>query len=169
MADRGGAAAKSTRSADRRGARRWLPPRRERRAAAFPRLLLPHSGGPGPHAPGGAYNYVANGLMIGGFGLVAWPAHWGNTGVMTFVVNQDGEIYEKDLGPTTAAVAKAMTRFDVDTTWQKVGAPARLPGRQTKTERTRMSSVTERPRYGSDRGLQHHSSSTHGVGSEWRH
>jgi hypothetical protein len=84
--------------------------------------------GQGPHAPGGAYDYVVNGLMIGGFGLVAWPARWDSTGVMTFIVNQDGEIYQKDLGPTTAAVAKAMTRFDPDSTWQKVGAPAPIAG-----------------------------------------
>ncbi len=84
--------------------------------------------GQGPHAPGGAYDYVANGLMLGGFGLVAWPAHWGNTGVMTFVVNQDGDIYEKDLGSATATIAKGMTRFDPDPTWQKVGAPAPITG-----------------------------------------
>jgi hypothetical protein len=84
--------------------------------------------GQGPHAPGGAYSYVANGLMLGGFGLVAWPSQWGNTGVMTFVVNQDGEIYQKDLGPRTAAIAKAMTRFDPDTTWHKVGAPTPIAG-----------------------------------------
>jgi hypothetical protein len=84
--------------------------------------------GQGPHAPGGAYDYVANGLMLGGFGLVAWPATWGSTGVMTFVVNQDGEIYQKDLGPTTAKLAKGMTRFDPDATWRKVGAPAPIAG-----------------------------------------
>jgi hypothetical protein len=84
--------------------------------------------GQGPHAIGGAYDYVANGLMLGGFGLVAWPAQWGSTGVMTFVVNQDGEIYQKDLGPTTPTIAKGMTQFDPDTTWQKVGAPAPIAG-----------------------------------------
>jgi hypothetical protein len=84
--------------------------------------------GQGPHAPGGAYDYVANGLMLGGFGLVAWPSHWGNTGVMTFVVNQDGEIYQKDLGPTTPKLAKSMTRFDPDATWRKVGAPTPIAG-----------------------------------------
>jgi hypothetical protein len=84
--------------------------------------------GQGPHAVGGAYDYVVNGQMLGGFGLVAWPAQWGNTGVMTFVVNQDGEIYQKDLGPKTAAIAKGMTRFDPDATWQKVGAPAPIAG-----------------------------------------
>jgi hypothetical protein len=84
--------------------------------------------GQGRHARGGAYDYVVNGLMLGGFGLVAWPAHWGSTGVMTFVVNQDGEIYQKDLGPTTAATANATTRFDPGPTWQKVGAPAPIAG-----------------------------------------
>jgi hypothetical protein len=82
----------------------------------------------GPHAPGGAYEYVANGLMLGGFGLVAWPARWGNSGVMTFVVNQDDTIYAKDLGPKTAEIAKAMTRFDPDGSWQKIGTPAPIAG-----------------------------------------
>jgi hypothetical protein len=84
--------------------------------------------GQGPHAPGGAYGYVVNGQMLGGFGLVAWPARWGNSGVMTFIVNQDGEIYAKDLGPGTAGIAAAMTRFDPDRSWQKVGAPAPIVG-----------------------------------------
>jgi hypothetical protein len=82
----------------------------------------------GPHATGGAYGYIVNGLMLGGFGLVAWPAQWGNTGVMTFIVNQDGEIFEKDLGPTTPTIAKGMTRFNPDDTWRKIGAPAPLAG-----------------------------------------
>jgi hypothetical protein len=84
--------------------------------------------GQGPHAPGDAYDYVVNGLMLGGFGLVAWPAQWDNTGVMTFIINQDGQIYEKDLGPMTAKLAKGITRFDPDSTWQKVGAPAPIAG-----------------------------------------
>ncbi len=86
--------------------------------------------GQGPHAPGGAYDYVVNGLALGGFGLVAWPARWGNSGVMTFIVNQDGEIYQKDLGPRTAAIAGAFTRFDPDKTWQKIGAPAPVAGEE---------------------------------------
>ena len=57
--------------------------------------------------------------MIGGFGLVAWPSIWGSTGVMTFIVNQDGDLYQKDLGPRTAEIAKTMARFDPDDTWQK--------------------------------------------------
>lgn len=84
--------------------------------------------GQGPHAPGGAYDYVQKGAMIGGFGLVAWPAKWGNSGVMTFIVNQDGEVYEKNLGPEGAAIARAMTRFDPDESWTKLGAPAPVAG-----------------------------------------
>ena len=72
--------------------------------------------------------------MLGGFGLVAWPAQWGNTGVMTFVVNQDGEIYQKDLGLTTPKLAKGMTRFDPDATWQRVGAPAPIAGEASESD-----------------------------------
>ncbi|MGH8064097.1 MAG: DUF2950 domain-containing protein [Candidatus Entotheonellia bacterium] len=72
----------------------------------------------GPDAPGGAYDYMVNGEMLGGFALVAYPATWGNSGVMTFMVNHDGVVYQKDLGPNTAAVARAMTRFDPDKTWK---------------------------------------------------
>jgi hypothetical protein len=74
----------------------------------------------GKNAPGGAYDYVARGRMIGGFAAVAWPARYGDTGVMTFMVSHDGVVYEKDLGPDTAARAAAMTRFDPDSSWQKV-------------------------------------------------
>jgi hypothetical protein len=71
----------------------------------------------GKHAPGGKYDYVINGRMIAGFALVAWPAEWGNTGVMTFIVNQQGNVYQKNLGPKTAKIAKAMTTYDLDDTW----------------------------------------------------
>ncbi|MGD0261395.1 MAG: DUF2950 domain-containing protein [Verrucomicrobiota bacterium] len=71
----------------------------------------------GKHAPAGKYNYIINGHMIGGFALVAWPEEWGNTGVMTFVVNQQGKVYQKNLGPKTPSIAKAMTTYDPDTTW----------------------------------------------------
>jgi hypothetical protein len=74
----------------------------------------------GKNAQGGAYDYVARGRMIGGFAAVAWPAKYGDTGVMTFIVSHDGVVYEKDLGPNTAALAAAMTRFDPDSSWQKV-------------------------------------------------
>ena len=72
----------------------------------------------GKHAPGGKYNYVINGNMIGGFALVAWPAEYGNSGVMTFIVNQQGRVYQKDLGPKTGKLAPAMKRYDPDSTWQ---------------------------------------------------
>lgn len=74
----------------------------------------------GKHAPGGKYNYIINGHMIAGFALAAWPAQWGNTGVMTFIVNQDGLIYEKNLGAKTASVAEHMTAFDPDDSWTVV-------------------------------------------------
>jgi hypothetical protein len=71
----------------------------------------------GKHAPGGKYNYIINGHMIAGFALVAWPAEWGNTGVMTFIVNQRGKVYQKCLGPRTSSIAQAMTTYDPDNTW----------------------------------------------------
>jgi hypothetical protein len=74
----------------------------------------------GPNAPGGEIDYVINGKMIGGFALVAYPAEYGNSGVMTFVVNHAGQVYQKDLGERTEAIAKRMTRFDPDQTWKKV-------------------------------------------------
>ena len=76
--------------------------------------------GQGPDAPGGATDYVARGHMIGGFGLVAFPAQYGVSGVMTFIVNHDGVVYQKDLGPSTAARAQQMKLFNPDTGWQKV-------------------------------------------------
>jgi len=76
--------------------------------------ILTHQG---KHAPGGKYDYIINGRMIGGFALVAWPDEWGNTGVMTFVVNQQGKVYQKNLGPKTAKTAKAMMCYDPDSSW----------------------------------------------------
>jgi hypothetical protein len=74
----------------------------------------------GPHGRDGAYNYLAHGKMIGGFALVAYPAEWGNSGIMTFIVNQDGVVFQKDLGPKTRALAQAMTTYDPDSTWTSV-------------------------------------------------
>ncbi len=74
----------------------------------------------GKHAPGGKYSYIINGHMIAGFALVAWPAEWGNTGVMTFIVNQQGKVYQKNLGPKTAKLASAMTSYDPDSNWTPV-------------------------------------------------
>jgi hypothetical protein len=74
----------------------------------------------GPAAHGGAYDYVVRGNMIGGFALVAYPATYRNSGVMTFLVNHDGTVFEKDLGPRTDKLAEEMTSFNPDSTWKKV-------------------------------------------------
>jgi len=71
-------------------------------------------------ARGGAKNYVVSGKMIGGFAFVAYPAEYGNSGVMTFMINQDEVLLEKDLGKTTVQTATAMTEFDPDTNWRPV-------------------------------------------------
>jgi hypothetical protein len=76
--------------------------------------------GQGPDARGGAYSYIAQNRMIGGFALVAWPAAYGNTGVMTFLVNHDGVVLQKDLGPGTAAAVKGMTVFNPDKGWKPI-------------------------------------------------
>lgn len=78
--------------------------------------------GQGSDAPGGALNYVVKGKMIGGFALIAWPAEYGNSGVMTFLVNHAGTVYQKDLGRRTEFVARRITLFDPDQTWKKVDA-----------------------------------------------
>ena len=74
----------------------------------------------GPNAPGGAVDYVVRGNMIGGFGLVAYPAEYGTSGIMTFIINNDGDIYERDLGSGTGRIASRMTTFNPDHTWRKV-------------------------------------------------
>lgn len=74
----------------------------------------------GPHAPGGKYSYVINGNMIAGYALVAYPAKWGNSGVMTFIINQQGRVYEKNLGPDTEQIASGIAQYDPDTTWKFV-------------------------------------------------
>jgi len=73
------------------------------------------------NTPGGAKDYMADGKMVGGFAFVAYPADYGNTGIMTFIVNQDGVLLQKDLGKTTAETAKAMSAFDPDQSWNLVG------------------------------------------------
>ncbi len=73
--------------------------------------------GQGPEAGGGALEYVVHGVMIGGFALVAWPAEYRVSGIKTFLVNHEGVVYEKDLGPQTNAIAKAMTKFNPDKSW----------------------------------------------------
>jgi hypothetical protein len=73
----------------------------------------------GPHARGGAYDYVVNGHMMGGFAMVAYPADYGVTGIMTFIVNHDGDVYQKDLGPDTEAIAQKMKLYDPGPGWVK--------------------------------------------------
>lgn len=76
--------------------------------------------GQGKYARGGAYSYVVKGKMILGFGLVAYPAQYGNSGVMTFIINQEGVIYEKNLGPKTTSIAQDIEVFNPDKAWKKV-------------------------------------------------
>lgn len=82
--------------------------------------------GQGANAPGGARSYVANGRMTGGFALIAFPARWGDAGVMTFVVNQNGIVFQKNLGPETTRLARQITLYDPDRTWRIVYASAPL-------------------------------------------
>ena len=72
----------------------------------------------GADALDGAQDYVAHGLMIGGFALVAWPVEYGVSGIMTFIINQDGVVYEKDLGVNTGVTAKAMSKYNPDKSWR---------------------------------------------------
>jgi predicted outer membrane lipoprotein len=73
----------------------------------------------GKEAPGGAYDYMVGDKLLGGFAVVAWPSSYRASGVTTFIVNHDGVVYEKDLGPQTASIAAAMTRYNPDATWRK--------------------------------------------------
>jgi hypothetical protein len=74
----------------------------------------------GASAPGGAYNYIINGNLVAGFALVAYPAHWGEAGIMTFIVNQWGKVYQCNLGDQSAEIAPAMTEFDPGSNWTPV-------------------------------------------------
>lgn len=76
--------------------------------------------GQGKDAAGGAMSYLVRGRMIAGFALIAWPVKYGDTGVMTFVINQAGQVYQKDLGPNTTALAKRIQAFNPDSSWSKV-------------------------------------------------
>jgi hypothetical protein len=76
----------------------------------------------GPSAPGGAYDYVAHGEMIGGFAAVAYPAEYGSSGIMTFLVSHDGVVYQSDLGEETETVVEKMTKFEPDSSWERVAA-----------------------------------------------
>lgn len=94
---------------------------------AAPRQRTPYHGyyfriikSQGPHAPGGKYDYVINGNMIAGYALIAYPDKWGSSGVMTFIVNQQGRVYQKNLGADTAKVAPEIKEYDPDATWKLV-------------------------------------------------
>jgi len=85
--------------------------------------------GQGKHAEGGRYNYVVKGKMILGFAIVAYPAEYGNSGVMTFMLNQEGTIYEKNLGKNTRRIAETIKIFDPDKTWKKVRETVQQQGK----------------------------------------
>ena len=74
----------------------------------------------GKNAPGGAYSYLVKGKMIGGFAVVAYPAQYENSGVMTFIVNHEGKVYQKNLGKNTASIAQSMKEYNPDKTWTEV-------------------------------------------------
>jgi hypothetical protein len=74
----------------------------------------------GPHAPGGSFSYVLNGNMVAGYALIAYPDKWGSSGIMTFIVNQQGRVYEKNLGARTEQIAAGIVVYDPDATWQFV-------------------------------------------------
>jgi hypothetical protein len=114
-------------SAPDKAAKPALEPVSEKEAPSHPRA--PYHGyyfkimkSQGPHAPGGKYSYIVNGNMIAGYALIAYPDKWGNSGVMTFVINQQGRVYEKNLGPDTAKLVAAITEYDPDLSWKLVEA-----------------------------------------------
>jgi hypothetical protein len=74
----------------------------------------------GPAAPGGAFSYLINGHMIAGYAMVAWPAQYGDSGVKTFICGENGIVYQKDLGPNTAALGASMAQFNPDASWKAV-------------------------------------------------
>ena len=99
-------------------------------AAPAPRQRTPYNGyyfrilkQQGSHAPGGRFSYVLNGHMLAGYALVAYPSKWGSSGIMTFIVNQQGRIYQKNLGPNSEQTAGAMIEYDPDPTWKLVEEP----------------------------------------------
>lgn len=93
---------------------------------AKPQALAPYHGyyykilaGQGAHAPDGAYDYIVKGKMIGGFAVLAYPARYGASGIMTFMVNHEGVVYEKNLGRKTTEIATKITSFNPDSFWRK--------------------------------------------------
>lgn len=103
------------------------PQNRSARPSGQPRRPRPFHGyvfkilsAQGPSAPGGKFSYIINGNMIAGYALVAYPDKWGNSGVMTFIINQQGRVYQKNVGPGTDKIAAAMTEYNPDPTWHLV-------------------------------------------------
>jgi hypothetical protein len=88
----------------------------------------------GKSAPGGAKSYIVNGKMTEGFAFVAYPAEYRSSGVMTFLVNQDGEVYQKDLGKKTDVRARAMKEYDPNSTWQKADEGPMEPSGEQMTK-----------------------------------
>jgi hypothetical protein len=74
----------------------------------------------GDNAPGGAKEYIRNGQMTGGFAFIAWPAEYGSSGVMSFMINQDQVLVQKDLGPDTTQLVQGITQYNPDSSWQQV-------------------------------------------------
>ena len=108
-------------------AQAWHEGYKKKKAAFREEVLTPFHGyyfkiltRQGKNAPGGKYNYIINGNMVGGFALVAFPSNWGKSGVMTFIVNQQGNVYQKNLGPDTVKIAREMRSYNPDTTWALV-------------------------------------------------
>ena len=96
-----------------------------RNAAPFHGYYFRILKGQGKHAPGGSYSYIVRGNMILGFAMVAYPARYGSSGIMTFLVNQDGVVYQKDLGKNTAKAADGMRTYDPDSSWKRADAAAK--------------------------------------------
>jgi len=90
--------------------------------------------GQGKNAPGGAKSFLVNGKMTGGFAFVAYPAEYRSSGVMTFVVGADGVVYQKDLGKSTAAIAKGMKEYNPGASWKKAEEPQEETGGEQKTQ-----------------------------------
>jgi hypothetical protein len=88
----------------------------------------------GPSAPGGEYDYLLGKAMSRGFALIAWPAKYADTGVMSFMISHEGEVFEKDMGPESEQLAEAMTRFDPDSSWKEVPTdePSGAPRSKTR-------------------------------------
>jgi hypothetical protein len=93
---------------------------RDRKASPFYGYYFRILTAQGAAAPGGARDYVVNGVLSGGFALIAWPAEYDVTGVMTFMVNQDGTVYERDFGPDGPAAVAAIQAYDPDSSWKPV-------------------------------------------------